>query len=214
LFAACVGARRGRAHRLPPGHPRDRQRGCDGCFTSHLRGRQEQVTTRLPGHPPDQPRGCDGSVTALIGGHRGHARRLPPGHPRDRRRRCDGSFRSHIRGRQELVTGRLLEMLGSIHPAATTHSPRASGAVDDVLTGQLRDCLQTIRARASALFTGHHLRRPRFGVRGILRKYRDARNPESKTEGKIKRSHLDCFGPRIAKRFSVAGHLANSAAAP
>jgi hypothetical protein len=43
-----------------------------------------------------------------------------------------------------------------------------------------------------------------------LREYRESRNPESKTEGKIKRSHLDFVGLGIANPFSVASPLANS----
>jgi hypothetical protein len=53
-------------------------------------------------------------------------------------------------------------------------------------------------------------RRLRFYPRSIIREYQETRNRTSKTDGKIKRCHLDCVGPCIAKRFSVAGHLANS----
>jgi hypothetical protein len=42
-----------------------------------------------------------------------------------------------------------------------------------------------------------------------LRQYREAQNPESKTEGKIKRSRLDFVGPGIANVFPVASDLAN-----
>jgi hypothetical protein len=48
----------------------------------------------------------------------------------------------------------LRDILRIIRAAATTHSPRASGADDDVLSGCRRDRLRTILARISTPFTG------------------------------------------------------------
>jgi hypothetical protein len=57
-----------------------------------------------------------------------------------------------------LLTVRFRDILRIIRAAATTHSPLASGADDDVLFGclrdRLRDRLRTILARASIPFTG------------------------------------------------------------
>ena len=95
-------------------------------------------------------------VARAFGGRRRCARGPPPGHPPDHPRVCHD------------------------------HSPRASGADEDVLTGHLlgpppdhrRACIGPVHRASPG--------RPPFDPRSALREHREARNPESKTEGKIK----------------------------
>jgi len=105
-----------------------RLRGCDGPFTSCIRGRRELVTVCLR----DRPRGCDAPFTSRLWWRLRCACRLPPGRLPFHRRGCTDPFTSRIRGRRQMLTGRLRE------------SPRiiVSGIIhadtEDVLTG----CLQ------------------------------------------------------------------------
>jgi hypothetical protein len=88
---------------------------------------------------------------------------LPLGRPRDRPRCCDASFTSRLRGRRGVLIVRLQESPWAIHPSAT---PRSRSRVRSPSPGTTPS--------------------PPFDPRGVLREHREARDPESKTEGKIK----------------------------
>jgi hypothetical protein len=112
-----------------------------------------------------------GTVTRMIAGRPGGSSTL---------RRAGAILHLPYRYRQELLTARLRDILRIIRAAATTHSPRASGADDDVLTGRIRDCLRSIPAR---------VHRRHRDVLGLIRAAAfasegESLNPELKTEGK------------------------------
>lgn len=114
------------------------------------------VEDGLTGRLPDSVRAIH--VAAAI-----HSRRVSGGRrglPTVRIRHIPRTIRADSRllpgGTEDVPTGGFLDVLRSIHAAATTHLPHASDALDDVLTGHLRDCLWTLRAGVPALFTGHH----------------------------------------------------------
>jgi|CZKU01.1.fsa_nt_gi hypothetical protein len=152
-------------------------------------GAVEDCAHRPPaGHHRDHPPGCDDAFTS----------RLP--------------WPSTI-----CMTGRLGDiLLGSIRAAATTPSLRSFAVSEDMLTGYVRassvPSTQLQRPVHLARPGGHGRRahhrppglpdhprpftravhrasspRPRFDPRSVLREHREVRDPESKTEGKIKK---------------------------
>jgi hypothetical protein len=146
----------GRASRLPPRHSPDRPRRCDVAFTFRVRAPSSSCFRLPPEHHRDHPRRCDVVFTSRVRCHGGRAFGLPRGHPRDHPRCCDDS-----------VTFRGAVLSRSCLPGAFRTASGPSALV--------------YRPRSPA-----SPRRPRFCRRGVLREHREARAPESKTEGKIK----------------------------
>lgn len=190
--AALTGEGRGNAYRLPSRPPPFHLRVCDVSVAWPVRC-HGGCGLRLPrGHLRDRHRGCGVSVAWPVLCHRGCDRRLRRRCPRDRRRACDASFTSHI-GPSPRIARRPPSRSS---PRSSPRSPSRSSP------DHHRACSsggsRNINATYSALSAPH------------LREYRESRNRTSKTDGKIKRSHLDFVGSGIANTFSVASHWVKS----
>jgi hypothetical protein len=187
------GGRGDRAHRPPPGHTSAHPRAATTppwrvCWRSSKMyspaafRTSSVLSTRLrqPVHlarsatidycPPSASVTSPGSSTPLPPPFTSRLRwpskfapSLPLGRPRDRPRCCDASFTSRLRGRRGVLIVRLQESPWAIHPSAT---PRSRSRVRSPSPGTTPS--------------------PPFDPRGVLREHREARDPESKTEGKIK----------------------------
>jgi len=140
-----------------PDHPRRRA----ASFTSRVRGRRRRTHRAPPGHPPAGP----------------------PGHP------PSGATTHHIVGPVAIggwTSRRLRRSPGTIDLATTLPSRCISRGHQDLLTAGLRDHPPDHPRRVVGAIHRTSPRRPRFGSARPLREHREARDPESKTEGKIK----------------------------
>jgi hypothetical protein len=174
-----VRCRRQRAHRPPSGHPPFRLGGCSDLVNAPVDGARRGAYRVLFRNWSFR---C-GAVSVCLWGISGTVN-------------AAASLLSIriSRGHQQLLTDHLRDRVwntsgsspGSpLDPLAIT-SPITSANTSGSSSPVYQSCSPNINTRSSMLSALH------------LREYREARNPESKTEGKIKRCHLDFVGPRIA----------------